>query len=136
MKKCISILILFVFVAVGVFAQNVPLRQGVYRSPASSDEVWVRANAIFNPQINRWEPRDGWYIIATYVGHASNNVQWVADTGPVRGNEIHTNAVWVNPQIRPEEGIRLGNIYLYTILNFHSFRNHHGVVWTWHREVP
>ena len=127
-------MLLLSVLAVGmVFAQSAPLRQGVYQARGYADEVWVRANADYNPQ-SGWYQRTGYYLIASFIGSCKDSRnQWCVDAGPVRGNEIHTNVVWINPPVAAQEGVVMGEFEVYTIINSESFKNSKGVVWVWRR---
>jgi hypothetical protein len=134
MKKSISIIFLFVLMAVGAYAQNVPLKEGWYQTRGSSVWVLVFQNTSWNSQRQAPMNQNGNYYIASYT--EGGKQQWCVDVGSVRGNEIHTNVVWVYKSIAEEEGVSLGDFEVYTIISPTSFRNGDGLIWVWRSDPP
>ena len=136
-KKLYLFLLLVAVVAASIFAQNVPLRDGIYKAGGKADEITVQSNMDFNPHGGNQYQRNNYYLISSYDGAYTPNGPWCVDAGRVRGSEIQTYVVWIDLKIGPQRGINeVGDPVVYTIVDTSSFKKPNGEVWTWNRELP
>ena len=132
MKKSLLFLLFTVLVVTGIFAQNIALRAGVYGEVGSYYEIVVRPNSNYNAQQNRYSSQSGYYTIEYYMFDADPDFLTTIEVGQIRGNQIQTRVVYVNPDF-PSHSDLMDFTDEYTIINSESLRDSEGTVFVWRR---
>ena len=128
MKKSIAILVLFLLVVVGVFAQSQP-RRGVYTNSAGLEMG-----------ISPLPGRIGVYHISMIYGRVGDwsSVEVYNMEGRIVGNRLEVVMTWVNQKALADLGvynIHTGDTGTMTIVSNTQIRGADGNLWVWNRDV-
>jgi len=133
-------LVLFVLMAVGVYAQEASLRRGYYQTPGYPDHVYVATNSAYQsgreptPE-TAFTTRNRSYGILVWVGMPERaNLVW-GGTGSIVGNEFRINIEGRHRGNMSNLGIDVarGTLIVWQIVDNETFTDASGQRWVWRR---
>jgi hypothetical protein len=141
MNRKISVIAfaLFLLMTVGVYAQNISLREGYYQTQGFPDHIFIAPNSADsgrgNTPENAFKTQRGSYGALVWAGlPESANVLWVG-TGNIVGNEFRINVDRRSSSNMGAKGIDVpkGTLVIWLIVDNETFIDGIGQRWIWRR---
>jgi len=139
-KIRVIVLVLFVLMTVGAYAQNTSLREGYYQTQGFSHHIFIALNSAISGRGNTPETafttQRGSYGVLTWVGMPeSANVLW-GGTGNIVGNEFRINIERRSTSNMAALGIDIprGTLTIWRIVDNETFIDESGQRWIWRRQ--